>query len=42
MTGCSLAKADELRRSLEKDRKFVEKFFFIFFIVSFYFCFSAL
>jgi error-prone DNA polymerase len=27
MTGCSLAKADELRRSLEKDRKFVEKFF---------------
>jgi error-prone DNA polymerase len=27
MTGCSLAKADELRRSLEKDRGFVEKFF---------------
>jgi len=27
MTGCSLAKADELRRSLEKDRAFVEKFF---------------
>jgi error-prone DNA polymerase len=27
MTGCSLAKADELRRTLEKDRGFVEKFF---------------
>jgi error-prone DNA polymerase len=27
MTGCSLAKADELRRALEKDRNFVEKFF---------------
>jgi error-prone DNA polymerase len=27
MTGCSLAKADELRRALEKDRGFVERFF---------------
>lgn len=27
MTGCSLAKADELRRTLEKDRKVVERFF---------------
>lgn len=27
MTGCSLAKADELRRTLEKDRGFVKKFF---------------
>jgi error-prone DNA polymerase len=27
MTGCSLAKADELRRMLEKDRSFVQKFF---------------
>jgi error-prone DNA polymerase len=27
MTGCSLAKADELRRTLEKDRPFVERFF---------------
>jgi error-prone DNA polymerase len=27
MTGCSLAKADELRRSLEKDKSLVEKFF---------------
>ena len=27
MTGCSLAKADELRRTLEKDQSAVEKFF---------------
>lgn len=27
MTGCSLAKADELRRTLEKDRRTVERFF---------------
>jgi len=27
MTGCSLAKADELRRTLEKDSRFVEQFF---------------
>lgn len=27
MTGCSLAKADELRRCLDKDRNIVEKFF---------------
>jgi error-prone DNA polymerase len=27
MTGCSLAKADELRRALEKDSRFVEQFF---------------
>ena len=27
MTGCSLAKADELRRTLEKDRGVVERFF---------------